>query len=879
MSAILGSLTDDLITAVAQVSPEQRQSPRVQNLKRRVEAALKPGAHGRTDQFEVARQLDGLQEKFQVLNRDELADALSGCLQELEDIRSASSWLPESLSLMLQLSDRPVLFSNIDELEKPVEEAPESESLTWSELNGQGTAFSNEDIWEEVNFADDSSEDDLLSVSSHSSSYQETPQTPQTLNDKEKEYTIPDDVFMSGKDEALIESIDRAQFWKPENHAPVTRGMENSPRLITELQLARETIFMLQGLPTSIFWRLDNKIAVDRSYKVAHFSNQALSSTLQFFTQIGTKVDVVRLFTRVPQTIPYMQTFCRGLEEHLLKFDATLSQAQCAYLSPDSTVSMLQLLDDVRQHCHDLVLLSNLILGLSQNSNEQPMRCLDSIYDLICSLEALGDENAFNALTTLFFSCFKTYTLSVQLWMKNGQIDTLNSAFFVRREPQNSELRTLWHDWYILDEGFRGQNTPRFLKPCVQKVFATGKNMVLLRHLNAIPELSESTEESERIFDQMEVEAFSPFSPPFSALVEAAFESLVNMNHSVSSSLSKTELGEKCGLWSAIEALEHVYLGKDLSILGTIDAKIFDLMDSGRSWDDKFLLTELTRSAFSVMPSIEPFRLVVRSESSSSCDPQDQRTVQILKNISIDYVLPWPVANIITQNEIYSYRRISTFLTQIRRAKYALVRQRIRGARQKSVHDEDGSLVHGIHHQLLWFLDSLYSHLTYPVITTTRKALRSALNSAEDVDAMITAHQSHMASLEEQCLLSDNLAPIHKAIINILDLCIRFADLQTVRWLETSGSGGMPGEASAALHPPKRQRDPDDSDYDSDDGDHDLEQTLTISFRESPYEHQMRKVKHESDYLMSFVADGLKGVLRADGLHSWNILAYRLDWR
>jgi gamma-tubulin complex component 5 len=822
----------------------------------------------------VARRLEGLEEKFQVLNRDELAAALHTRLVELQGYPNA--WHPEILSLLVQLSDRPAQLAKINGSAMPLDanQVPE-QPLSWDDLDASGAAFSDEDIWEEVDFGPSSSDDDFDSVTSEVSLTRGTPHTPPA---PEEEYVIPDAVFVSGENEDLITSMEKAQFWKTENKPPVSRGKEEESCPITELQLARETIFMLQGLPTSIFWRFDNDIEVDRSYTLAHSSHTALLSLLKFFTETGSKIDTLRRFTEAPQSIAYMQTFCRGVEDRLREFDGFLSKAQCSYLSAGSVVSLLQLSDDVRQSSHQLLLLSDLVSKLEKNSTDRPMRCLDLLYNLVCMTEALGDEETSKALAILFFSCFKTYTRSIQLWMESGQVDSTDTAFFVKLKSDNGDLRTLWHDWYEIDEGHRGENIPSFLEPSLLKVFITGKSMVFLRHLNALPDRSQSAIQADTIFDDVYAESTNT-ALPFSALVESAFDRLVDLNHSASACLLRTELDEQCGLWVSFDALQHVYLGQDLSILSMIDAKIFELMDRGRSWDDKFLLTEVTRSAFSAMPNMDLSRLVVRSDGSSSRDPQNlTRTVDILETISIDYVLPWPVANIVTQDAIQIYQRISTFLLQIRRAKYALVKQRSRDGRVVASDDRDGAPVHSLHHNLLWFLDTLYAHLTYLVISNANQSLHQGLSNAEDVDAMVTAHDTYISSLEDQCLLSNNLAPIHEAIINILDLSIHFADLQTVHAAEE----GMFDQGDASmLNTLRRTRSGEgdsDSDSDEDDG-FEHEQTLTISFRDSPYGLQMRNVKRQSDHWMNFVADGLKGVARADGLPSWNILAERLEWR
>lgn len=841
-------------------------------MKRRIDAALRPGSHVRTNQFEVSRQLDGLQEKFQVLNRDELADALRDCRAELDQCRSP--WSPELLAFLQQLSDRPAQLSNFEPTHTI--DTAEGKKLTWNDLDTQGAAYSDEDIWEEIDFGDGSSDEDIASVSSDTSFSKPLLRTPKT---PDREYKISPEVFVSGDDEQLLASIKQAQFWSPENYSESSQSKINqvSSRVISESQLARETIFMLRGLPTSIFWRLDQKIEVDHRYTLAHSSTDAISALLSSFTDIGAKVDVLRQFAGFSQTIPYMQTFRRGLEERLSEFDKTLSQKECQYLSPGSTVSLLRLFEDVRESSKHLVMVAGMVSSLDQDS--KPMCCLDLLYEFVCMLEALGDISGYETFAALFFSCFETYAQSIQLWMETGQVDPLGTSFFVRELQDNGDLRTLWHDWYALSEGPQHQNIPRFLEPGVDRIFTTGKSMVFLRHLNAVPEVSESSINLQAtIQSACRPGLVSSVPLPFSALVESAFEKMIEAYHAISSRSLRTELDERCGLWKSIDALEHVYLGKDSSVLSSIDTKIFDLMDRGRAWDDKFLLTELIRSSFGVIRSFDASRLVVRTEGMSRNDDSSNRSVRVLQSTSIDYILPWPVANIITNDATEAYQCISTFLMQIRRAKYALVRQHLRDSRAHQS-EKSNNLVFALHHNLLWFLDTVYAHFTLLVISSESQSFRSALSQTEDVDAMIAAHQSYLSTLADQCLLLENLSPIHEAIINILDLCIYFADLQAAHAFETTASedGIIDSRFTPGVQRPEKKDEDSDSDEDKDDLDH--EQTLTISFRDDPYDLRIKNVKIRFEHLLSFVADGLKGVARADGLPSWNILAERLEWR
>jgi gamma-tubulin complex component 5 len=278
--------------------------------------------------------------------------------------------------------------------------------------------------------------------------------------------------------------------------------------------------------------------------------------------------------------------------------------------------------------------------------------------------------------------------------------------------------------------------------------------------------------------------------------------------------------------------------------------------------------------------------------------------VKILKSLSFDYILPWPVANIITKDGIAAYQRISTFLMQIRRAKYTIIKQRLQyenpitGKRGKT-------LSYALRHNLFWFLNVLYSHLTDFVISSTTESLRKSLSTSTDVDAMISAHRSHMASLEEQCLLSTNLHPLHQATLTVLDLCIAFSDLHATRSQHQKplGPTRTPRKQTATklfkteLKPTPRKThyeysygDEDKStdeeigpDSESEEMDSDVEDELAprrpVSLHESQYVQRLRGIHDQFNRLVAFMAAGLKGVGRVDGQVSWEMLAEKLEWR
>ncbi|KAL3472516.1 Spc98 family-domain-containing protein [Aspergillus californicus] len=873
------NLVEDLIALVAKTD---KDTPRFQVVKRRVDDTLRSPSHQRTDQFAVARQLEGLQEKFQVLNRDDLADALRLRLTELDQHRG--SLFPEILSLFLQLADRPAQLSRIDRIEKS--QPKEETELSWTDLDASGTAYCDEEIWENVDYGVGSSDEDEISSLSNESQIPPLTQTSIAIDD---DYVIPEDVFSSGEDEDLIRSITSVQFWRDEN-APDSKGEEAS-RVITELQILREIIFMLQGLPTSLFWRLDGNVEVDRRYTLSHLSPGALSSLLRSVSSCGTKVDVLRAFAKTPQTTAYMQTFHRSIEDHLSKFDRFLSDLQTRHLPQTDpvAVSILHLSDDVQRESRLLISLADLVTNVKSDATGNGIRCLNLLYDLVCMAQASGDDETFTILADIFFKCFETYIRPIRYWMESGVI---GGGLFVLADRDKSDLRTLWHEWYTLDKQTGLGNIPKFIRPFADKIFIAGKNMVFLKRLNMVDDL-EAPGKTKLDFEDV-CPSDSSSCLPFYALLESAFSKVVNAHHAFTSSLLRKELDERCGLWMSLQALEQIYLCKDMSVIGPIDAKIFELIDRGKGgWSDRFLLTELAQSAFSTMPVVDPTRLIVRS--TKDADNNRNRSVKTLNSVSFDYILPWPVANIITKDGIASYQRISIFLMQIRRAKYTIVKQRLQYSNVE-VGDAGGkTLSYGLRHNMLWFLNALYNHFTEFVISSTTKSLRKSLSAANDVDAMVAVHRSYMASLEEQCLLSKNLHPLHQATLTILDLCITFADLHATRSQSESDPTRTPRKQTSTrpfktgmVPSPRKTRyeysysDEDETDSDLDeylDSEDELYTHRPASSHGYSYVQRLKDLQDQFNRLVAFMTAGLKGVGRVDGQASWEMLAERLEWR
>ncbi|EFR01465.1 hypothetical protein MGYG_04473 [Nannizzia gypsea CBS 118893] len=871
ISLRIGALTDELVAAVAKSSDK---NPLTTVRRAAIERKIKDNSYLKTNKFEVMKSLDGLLEKFQVVGNDELSDALHQRLEELDQKRL--NLAPEILSLLLLLSDNPATLTDLESLKEfSLPKTPKI--LQWADLN-DSELNEPDDLWKDIDYAAESSDDDISSVSSGVS----IPKiVPHGSTVPLEEFYPSEDLFIDVQDDNLIASIIKSQAVSGRADAEVP--------LVTELHIVKDAISMLRGLPTSTFSIHDDKIGINRNVSLSHTSQVAFQNLIGSFRNIGTSIQALRLFLKRPQRVPFMQTFQKEVEALVSSFDRYLSNEQSHYLYQPTplSVSLLRLLHKVRRRVKVLLELARLIDKLNQNRSRENFRCLDLLYDLVCEKQAAGEDGQYREISRLFFACFENYTKPIRRWMQTGDLDVAQSSSFFVSTSTNSrdDLQTLWHDWFSLNWQSGCLYAPKFLHPSSKKIFTTGKSRVFLRHLGIEPLTTNLADPSLLHYDAICPSNQSLSLYPFAGRLDAAFNQLVDTNHIQASSLLKSELDEKCGLWQSFDALEYLYLGKDYGRYSVTDYRVFDLIDRGsRSWNDRFLITEFLRQAFSGLPCIDVTRLIGRSAKIPlHVFDSHSRSVQILKVISVDYTLPWPVANIVTKDSLNIYKRISLLLMQLRRGKYTLEKRWFTKPHLSPDDEEeraDRVLSFCVRHRLLWALNVLYHHFTEVVIARATREMVKAAKASADVDSMIEIHQSYIKALEAQCLLSKDFAPIHHALISLLDLCISFSDTQVARSLEYQQDQNEQSLGTIRLARMARKRLIEDES----DGESDMEISMfevgnatSISFFDESYHRRVMRVKSKFDSLCSSIRAGLR-VDHGDYSQSMETLADSLEW-
>ncbi|RAR03671.1 spc97 spc98 family protein [Stemphylium lycopersici] len=818
-NARVSSLTDELIRSILVADPAKNKQA-YKHAREIASRNLRGHQYARTNQFEVTASFAGLDEKFRIKSRDDLADALQVRLQKLEGY--TNKYKPELLSLLLQLADRPLENTQIEALEllRPPSPPP---ALTWAEIL-QDDPYSDEEIWKDIDYGVDSSGDEKAPKKRR-----KPPSSPPTSFDEDDTYDPESCVAPTEKE--LATKLESIQFWKsPASKSDVDVRM-------TELQAVKETLFMLSGLKTSLYQPDKQKrcIRYNQSYTLEQTRSAAVEHLLSEFAGIGSRLDEMRRWasqqtTRKAASSPLIQTFEAALRRRLLQFDRSLSEMQQQYLLPEKPipVSLLSLHSDIRTLSTPTLRLAPIVkqIGLDQSTRDHkplaqinPFRHLEVLFERSTVAQMALEDDIFKYMSDTFFECLQTYLKPIRRWMETGELGADEEAFFVIANDVKSDAASLWHDRYELRRDTQNRlQFPSFLQPAVKKVFNTGKSVVFLKELGIYDTGLHSLVREPRLDHETVCGASNevPLSP-FPELFRMAFDTWIRSKYSIASTVLRQHIFETDCLIHVLGVFETLYLGRNGAISEDFATTIFERMDAGRrGWNDRYVLTELTRGIFSAaLPASDVEKVVVRSTKAKA----QSGSVRGLAVISLDYAVPWSLQNIIQRTSIPIYQELSTFLMQVYRVKYLLQRARLRASRKRKIAPSFYRLLHNMN----WFADTLRSYITETAIHLTTRTMVASMQKADDIDEMAQIHVNYMAKLRNRALLSKDVRPIYSSIIQMLDVGVILAH----------------NEDAESVH---------------------------------------GEVDTEFKRLLPFITAGLKSVGRAGAEPMWEQLADRLDW-
>lgn len=761
----------------------------------------------RTNQFEVSTQLEGLEEKFRVLNRDDLADELYSRMRLLGGYQQ--KWIPDVLDLLLHLSDNPVHKSKVEDLQGLRQAPPSPPRLKWVDIDREDPFDRDDPIWRDTVFTGYSSEEE------------DAPAGPESLGDSGEESNwpvlatdrYPLESIHRGEGEDLVRSLKDTQFWNKSGRDFI---------IISEADIVKETLLVLLGLPSSIYWRVGNVIELDKRFILGHASSDALRDVEQCVSDLVHQVDSVRAFVGQPQTVEYVQTLQDGVSEHLQRFDQELSGMQSDILTGNlsGSLTVLNLLQKIKDAADSVLHLAMLV----QDARfQEPVQTLERLFDLTCEDQALGNSEWFTLLSTLFANTFKRFLASLQK---------------------------------SLDEGRRkdgaGLSLPEFLRDSSPALRKIAKTRLALEEVTAFRSPPQQMPNFEGISTDLE---------SFKGAIKRIYSRYLDSQLATLSTLVKAEIGSR--VTQNLKILEYIYLARDISITEALDRIIFRrILKHGGTWNDRFAFADRVRGVYAKVPHIEIYSLSVRpvTRSQGRITKHGDSALDLVGKMSVVYGLRPPVSTIIPREALTRYQDAARMLLQLRWAKKCL---------EQISYDDDrppSYILASIRHLSLFAVNTVYDHITSYTIEALSMRMFEAMDDALDIDDVTHAHESFLAELEDQLLLSERLSPLKDALLNLLSLCGELSDL--VSPSKTAG--------------PRDQLDIDEetsSDISSDSNEtHATVRRGAKSVSGPAIADQLGDIKARFDKHMLFLVAGLKSAGRVQN-SGWDILAGKLDWK
>ncbi|KAL7797514.1 Spc98 family domain-containing protein [Trichoderma ceciliae] len=774
-AAQLGALTEELIEAATGLSSKTR-SRRYTALYDSTLKTIKSQAHLRTNQFEVRNTLDGLEERFRVNNRDDLADEFRDSLDRLE--QHTTEWHPEILSLLLGLSDQPSSKTKLSDLDAVrLREERQKETFSWEDVAREDGWDEDGLLWQSIDYGRDSEDEDEFVQDELDDEPNETPlvyahDVDHSLHKKGRTAT---DYIIRPEDTELLKGLQLTHQWRTE--LPQKDEIGTVQKIaISEMHIVREILSMLQGLKTTLF--NDTTGLPEPKFHMQHVAWVTYKAVIHNSAESGRRILLLRRFVSHPQAIPHLQAFQDCIAKRLRGFDTTLSQMESRFAAPAGEVifTLLSVNGEIAPWLQPLLVLSNIIAQIQETSRSDTFRYLELLYDETTLAQLRDDMSTYEFLARIFLECFQVYIRPIRHWMDQGRISSENEIFFIFESPTKVPMSNIWQDRFKLRQTSDGTlHAPKFLKPAAHRIYNAGKNIVVLRLLGKY-ELGSSSAVEEPSLDFEHVCPEELGLATFPDLFGAAFNRWIQSKYRKTSSTLKDALFETCELSPALDALQALYLMSDGFATASFTDHLFDKLENlNPVWYDRFALAGTAQDAF--MPLVDTSRLSVSvSVQGTRMTVSDARGSirAALPHLRIDYRLAWPVQIVVSEESLGNYRSLFTLLLQLRRAVHILHKPRIL---ENHLTDDENwderALFYAARRNLLWFCTTIQSYLATLVLEPNEMGMRRDLIVAEDVDSMISVHAAYLEQMVEQACLGSGLTPIRECILDILDLAIK----------------------------------------------------------------------------------------------------------
>ncbi|CAG8761671.1 11845_t:CDS:10, partial [Gigaspora margarita] len=270
---------------------------------------------------------------------------------------------------------------------------------------------------------------------------------------------------------------------------------------------------------------------------------------------------------------------------------------------------------------------------------------------------------------------------------------------------------------------------------------------------------------------------------PFNERLKERFEGYIQPRYERIGQQLHDTLVEKCRLRKHLRSLAGIYFMQQGESMHLLCDVLFDRIDKKQMWYDTYILNDIFLNTVRKWKWLDGGLVSVWIDDIPGKKP-NTTTVRVFEKIAIEYRIPWPINNIIQNKTLQYYKHIVVFLLQVKRAKYLLERLSFSHLNRDNEMTEKTTamvLFYGVRIKLIWFLNTIWDYTMRNVgkLYAETDNFYKKLDKVFDIDEMVSLHDHYIHAVYDRCLLSDKTIPIHKSILDVLDLTIQFSTLYT----------------------------------------------------------------------------------------------------
>ncbi|KAG0246847.1 Gamma-tubulin complex component 5 [Mortierella sp. GBA43] len=233
-------------------------------------------------------------------------------------------------------------------------------------------------------------------------------------------------------------------------------------------------------------------------------------------------------------------------------------------------------------------------------------------------------------------------------------------------------------------------------------------------------------------------------------------------------------------LWH-LKGMGDFYFMMQGEVMHSFSTIIFRKMLQRRPWYDSYVLgSTFNRAAVTCNWKHSKYvkvQISCRHEEMSGNTGLSGLQIQVLDRINFEYLLPWPLAGVVCSLESVKqmYSRITCLLLQVKTAMHAVELSLFLKSRLEP--SPDLRLFWKLRMRFLSTVNDLWSYFMTTVLDVQFKKFLSEIQEQCDLDDMIELSHKFINVCYERCFLKERTAPLHRSLMTMLNLAIRFSAL------------------------------------------------------------------------------------------------------